>query len=389
VGSGIIAYNNIKELAEHHSIYLICLDTVKDLGDFAASLEHAEFVEPEKRSRLIQLFRHVFYILLGIPAFIVKGKSPLMKMHVEQLTETNNFDAILLYEIAAIQYCPPSSYKKIIANIEDPLSIKHNRMRILPVWSLWQRVKLFVNERSALRFENRYFPLLGKVLLLSESDRLDLKEQGGYDNLGCVSYGVARQSIKDIINREGRTEGMIVYSGSMFHPPNVDGALFFLQKIFPLVLQAYSTAKLWIVGAEPDKRICSAAQESMEHIVITGRVEDISEYLRTAKVSICPVRLKIGVQTKILEALSWGTPVVTTSAGNSGINGSSGKELWVEDDPRQFAGRVVSLLQGEDWDRFSEDGRKFVEERFSWRRSAAELEKHVASIHAKELCLEG
>ena len=117
-----------------------------------------------------------------------------------------------------------------------------------------------------------------------------------------------------------------------------------------------------------------------EHVVITGRVNDMSEYLQRAKVSICPVRLKIGVQTKILEALSWGTPVVTTSAGNSGIGGCSGSELWVEDELNLFASRVVSLLRGENWQRFSEEGRKLVDERFSWERSAMELEQHIVRI---------
>jgi glycosyltransferase involved in cell wall biosynthesis len=137
---------------------------------------------------------------------------------------------------------------------------------------------------------------------------------------------------------------------------------------------------LWIVGAEPDMRICATAVCFGEHVVITGRVNNMSEYLQRAKVSICPVRLKIGVQTKILEALSWGTPVVTTSAGNSGIGGCSGRELWVEDESNIFASRVVALLRGENWHRLSEGGRKLVEERFSWELSAMELEQHIVSI---------
>jgi glycosyltransferase involved in cell wall biosynthesis len=106
----------------------------------------------------------------------------------------------------------------------------------------------------------------------------------------------------------------------------------------------------------------------------------MQEYLRRAKVSICPVRLKIGVQTKILEALSWGTPVVTTSAGNSGIGGCSGSELWVEDEPNIFASRVVSLLRGEGWNQLSEKGRKLAENGFSWERSAMAIEQHIRRI---------
>lgn len=380
VGSAIVAYNNIKEISKKHSVYFICLDVSKEPGDFAKFVEQIEFVSPKKVPRVIQLFRYVFYMLLKIPIFITACMSREMQKRVRELLERDKFDAILLYETTAIQYCPPSSYKKVIVNVEDPQSIKLNRMKKLPIWSLWQKVKLFVYARLTARFENKYFPKMAEVLLLSEADMRDMRELDGYDNIGFVSYGVNKRSIEDIVGYEGRTEGMIVFSGSMFHPPNVDGALFFLQHIFPLVLQEYSAAILWIVGAEPDMRIRDAAACFGANVVITGRVNDMSEYLRRAKVSICPVRLKIGVQTKILEALSWGTPVVTTSAGNSGIGGCSGSELWVEDEPNIFASRVVALLRGEDWHRLSEEGRKLVEERFSWECSAAELEQHIMRI---------
>lgn len=380
VGSAIVAYNNIKEISKNHSIYFICFDAPKERGDFDKFVVQIEVVRSKKVPRLIQLFRNVFYMLFGIPAFITASKSHEMQTLVKDLIERNKFDALLLYEISAIQYCPPSIYNKMIVNIENPQSINLNRIRRLPIWSLWQKVKLFVHARLTERFENRYLPKMAKVLLLSEADMQDMREQGGYDNIGCVSYGVNKRSIKEIVGYEGRSEGMIIFSGTMFHPPNVDGALFFLQQIFPVVLQEYSTAILWIIGAEPDMRIRDAATCFGEHVVITGRVNDMSEYLQRAKVSICPVRLKIGVQTKILEALSWGTPVVTTSAGNSGIGGCSGNELWVEDEPNIFASRVVSLLRGEDWQQLSEEGRKLVEERFSWERSAMELEQHIVRI---------
>jgi len=175
---------------------------------------------------------------------------------------------------------------------------------------------------------------------------------------------------------------MIVFSGNMFHPPNVDGILFFLRYVFPAVVKQHSSAKLWIVGADPDVRIRKATTNFGNQVMITGKVDDLSPYLRQAKVSVCPIQLKIGVQTKILEALSWATPVVTTSAGNSGIGGRSGSDLWVEDDPGEFARRVVSLLNGENWARLSENGRRLVSERFSWKRSVEQLERHIESTRA-------
>jgi glycosyltransferase involved in cell wall biosynthesis len=78
--------------------------------------------------------------------------------------------------------------------------------------------------------------------------------------------------------------------------------------------------------------------------------------------------------------LSWGTPVVVTSAGNSGVQAASGQELWVADDPGQFAAHVVSLLRGERWLQLSQAGRSLVAQRFSWQRSAAELEEQLVAV---------
>jgi glycosyltransferase involved in cell wall biosynthesis len=368
-------------MSKEHSIYFMCVDVPKDEGEFAEFVERIEFVTVKNISWIAQLVRSAFYMLLGVPRFISACASQTMQARVREVVEQNTFDGILLYDMDAIQYFQPTCYKQMIVNIEDPQSIKLHRMYRLPNLSPWEKVKLFVDARVLARYEKRYLPQMAKVVVLSEEDAKDLREEGRYDNIGCVSYGVNRRSMEEILRCEERTDGMIIFSGSMFHLPNVDGAVYFVRHIFEFVLKEYPTATLWIVGAEPDSRIRNATVAFGERVVITGRVNDMSDYLRRAKVSICPVRLKIGVQTKILEALSWGTPVVTTSAGNSGVDGFSGKDLWVEDNPSTFAKRVVQLLRGENWNRLSEGGRELVHKRFSWERGSAELEQHIMTIH--------
>jgi len=384
-GCTIIAYNNIRELSKHNSIHLLCRDVARDPEGLSQYVDQIEFVVPEKIPRFVQLCRYVYYMIQGVPSSITACKSREMERRVAMLIEHYEFDAILLYETTMIQYCPPSYYSKVIVNVEDPLSIKLSRLNRLPIWTFWKNVRLLLHARLMKRFEDKYFPRLAKVLLLSEVDKQDMRESGGYDNLGCVTYGVHAPCKEMIVRYEERTPGTIIYSGNMFHPPNVDGALFFLRKIFPLILIQYPAVTLWIVGAEPDRRIRSAAARFGAHVVITGRVDDLSKYLKKAIVSICPVRLRIGVQTKVLEALSWATPVVTTSAGNSGIGGLSGRDLWIADTVDVFASRVVALLRGEGWQGLSEQGRKLVETRFSWERSAEELEQHLADLQTAHI----
>jgi len=385
LGSSIIAFNSIKQLSRSHSIHLVCLGEQRHNDVFLDFVEKFEFVPKKKLSFFLRLVRQIYYkIAFGIPILPFGWMiSQEMKKRVRGMIERNKFDAILLFEMDALPYIDPKYCGNVIVNIEDPLSIKLGRMRSLFGWFAWLQIPLAFSFLLTVYYERRFLPIMGRVLLLSKADEQELRVQSGYDNLGYMAYGIAKQRLINVAYDQ-RTDGMIIFSGSMYHHPNVDGIVFFLKKIFSLVLQNYPSAILWIVGAKPDKRIRRAAACFREHVVITGKVEDVSAYLQRAKVSICPVRLRIGVQTKILEALSWGTPVVTTSAGNSGICGCSGRELWVEDEPHMFASRVVALLRGKAWHQLSEEGRKLVEERFSWERSAMDLEWHIMHIKEKQ-----
>jgi glycosyltransferase involved in cell wall biosynthesis len=204
-----------------------------------------------------------------------------------------------------------------------------------------------------------------------------MQTQTGLINLAHVSYGIDPLASDEINSIEAREPGSIIFSGTMDHPPNVDAAIHFVVDIFPTVIEHCASAKLWIVGANPDPRILSATKRFGDRVRVTGKVEDIGSYIRRARVSICPVRLKIGVQTKILEAMSCGTPVVTTEAGNSGIGAVSGRHLWVDDDPALFARHIVELLNGKGWTEFSNAGNEFVGGHNNWATSITQLEQVI------------
>ena len=380
IGSALVAYHAISEIARTHSVDFVCYGVPEEKGEFERLLNKVDCLPQCKTSPIFVAMRYLFYLIQGIPPAVTAHMSRAMNSRVASLISDGGYDAILVFEFSAIQYCPKSKLKMVVAHIEDPESIKLDRMNLLSVWSLRQKLKLKLLKASTDRYERNILPKLGKVVLLSESDVLDFKNRRGYTNLGCGPYGVDGGSEKNVPGFDQRANGMIVFSGSMYHGPNVDGALFFLENIYPLVLKEYSSAVLWIVGSKPDKRILAASRGFKEHVVVTGTVTNIADYILRARVSICPVRLQIGIQTKILEAMSSGTPVVTLSAGNSGIRGIPGEDLWVEDSPQEFAKRVAGLLRGEQWLPMSEAGRSLVKKRFTWRHSAQVLESYLADV---------
>lgn len=380
-GSAIVAYNCMQLLSRRHHIELVCFQPMDKFDEPLECIDRIELIIKNKLSVFAKWGRYFSHMLIGEPPSVSAYASCDLQNKVREVIQGGKFDAILLFEMSVIQFCPSASFHKLVVNIEDPQSIRLYRMGELPILSLWTKAKLFTLAKITSLYEKRVLHKVEKVFLLSEADMHDMQKQGGYTNLAYMSYGVDQRVAAEIVDYENR-ENAIVFSGNMYHPPNVDGALFFLKDIFPLILRESPAAVLWIVGADPDARIYEAAAVFGKQVVITGRVDDVAGYIKRAAVSVCPVRLKIGVQTKILEALSWGTPVVTTSAGNSGVGGASGTHLWIEDETNLFAEKVCDLLQGQDWKKMSVNGRLLVAERFTWEDSVGQLERHLEALVA-------
>jgi hypothetical protein len=120
-GSALVAYYSIKELAKRHSISLVCREKPVDAGDVACDLEEMHFPEPDAVPTPGPLTK-LAAMTAGTPALIYNSAS--LRMQEAVAVRFERFDALILFEMQAIQYCPPDSYGMVVANIEDPPSLK-------------------------------------------------------------------------------------------------------------------------------------------------------------------------------------------------------------------------------------------------------------------------
>jgi glycosyltransferase involved in cell wall biosynthesis len=156
----------------------------------------------------------------------------------------------------------------------------------------------------------------------------------------------------------------LVFSGMMAYVPNNDGMLYFLDEIFPLIRAKVPGLKVYIVGNRPPKSLLERASES---VIVTGYVEDVRPFISKASVYIVPLRMGSGTRLKILEAMSMGKPVVTTSIGCEGLDVVNGETAVIADDPLSFAGSVVDLLgDGQMRERLSRNGMELVRQKYDW-----------------------
>jgi glycosyltransferase involved in cell wall biosynthesis len=165
----------------------------------------------------------------------------------------------------------------------------------------------------------------------------------------------------------------LVISGKMSYHANVTMTLYLVQTIMPLIWAKRPEVKLWIVGKDPTHEIQALTANSS--ITVTGTVSDIRPYLQQATVAVAPLTYGVGIQNKILEALSCGIPVVTTPQAVSALSVVPGREVMVAQDPGVFAEQVLQLLADpQQQQRIGQAGRLYVEEHHRWENIAAQLE---------------
>jgi glycosyltransferase involved in cell wall biosynthesis len=153
--------------------------------------------------------------------------------------------------------------------------------------------------------------------------------------------------------------------------------MYFLRAVFPFILAKKPRAKLCIVGPNPPRQ---ARELGTGDVTITGYVPDIRPYLARAAVAVCPMRLAVGTQNKIIEAMAMGVPVVSTSPGCTGLEVSAEEHLLVADEPAVFAERVVEVMEDSQLQaRLARNGRGYVESHHDWKSIVRQLE----TIHAQ------
>jgi glycosyltransferase involved in cell wall biosynthesis len=135
----------------------------------------------------------------------------------------------------------------------------------------------------------------------------------------------------------------LLFVGALVYKPNREAIAFFVRNIFPLIRETLPEATLTVVGRSGRDQAFEWARVS--GITFLGTVRDIDPIIEASAVEVCPILYGAGTRIKILEALSFGKPVVSTTVGAHGIALDEESGLFRADSPEAFAERCITLLR--------------------------------------------
>lgn len=234
---------------------------------------------------------------------------------------------------------------------------------------------LALQHQIARLYERFMFAPYARAVVVSEQDRAELLDINPALSVEVIPNGIDLEYWQpQPIEREPAT---LVFTGNYDYAPNRDAALFLARVVLPAVRRIVPQAQLLLVGNAPPPELQALASD---HIVVTGRVEDMRPYLARATLYACPLRFGAGIKNKVLEALVMGCPVIATPLSADGIAVRDGHDIVLAP-LEQFAERVVNLLNDTSLcAALSVNGRALIAARYDWAQVADAYERLYAAV---------
>jgi glycosyltransferase involved in cell wall biosynthesis len=138
-------------------------------------------------------------------------------------------------------------------------------------------------------------------------------------------------------------DNALTFVGHFRHYPNDDAMRYFFKQIFDQIRGRVSSVKVYLVGADPPPQIRN--YHDGRQVIVTGTVSDIRPYIQRARVCIAPLVTGAGLRGKLIQYAALRRPCVATSVAAADLLFRDGHEIFVADDPRLFAEKVIHLLQ--------------------------------------------
>jgi len=164
------------------------------------------------------------------------------------------------------------------------------------------------------------------------------------------------------------TTNSLLYVGSLNWEANIDGLLWFIKNVWPLLIKQQPDLTLTIIGKNPDNRLLEAAHP-WPTINFPGFVKDLEPYFIKSRIFIAPLQYGAGMKVKVLNAMCRGIPVVTTAIGSEGIELENMKHLAISNNSQNMANIIFMLLtDSELWTQMQKNSRQLIREKYTWKK---------------------
>lgn len=365
-------FNFIRRLSQSHEVSVLCVATNEADYQFAGELrQHCQELEVIKVSAW-RSFWNCFVALFSSRSLrCAYFYSPSLRHRVEEKVKRGEVDLVHAEHLKSVPMV--ESVVGQVAAVFDAVDcmsmLETRRRRVIrnPLLKFFS----WMEGKKMARWEAKASQLFNRVVISSPVDkncypaRPESKEKIDVIPNAVDLEHFGFQQFEAQRNR-------IVFCAKLDYFPNQDAVLYFSRSVWPLLRMRRPELQLEIVGSRPPRSV--RLLDGRDGIRVVGSVPDVRPFLGRAWVALCPIRVRAGIQFKVLEAMALGVPVVATRLCCPGLGVEPGKHLLVADTPEEFVFAIESLLDnGTLRADLVHAGRKYVEKHHDWDGSVKGL----------------
>jgi polysaccharide biosynthesis protein PslH len=353
-GGAVRIFNLLREMSTEFDIFLFAF----------SDTETAEDLKPVRDvcARVILLdkprYREPRWSTLAPPE-VHEFHSPAMAAELARIRAEYKIEAV------QVEYTMLAPYGGDVLVEHDVTFALYRQIRdrtpgIAQRWDLWRWE----------RFENKWIRRYRAVVVMSEQDRVLLARP----NVTVVPNGVDLARFTPEMERPGRR---LLFIGSFRHFPNIVAYRFFIEQVWPILCRHSPPITLTVV-AGPDPLLYWRDHTGLSSIPQDDRirllefVSDVRPLYVEANLAIVPTLVSAGTNLKVLEAMAMDRAVVSTSSGCAGLGLEHSLNVWIADQPEDFARAIQALLEDDALRRqIASAGRVHVERNYGWPQIGA------------------
>ncbi len=275
---------------------------------------NVDFVSFDQSEIKIQPKSFSLFFTNFIPYWFTHWYSQKLISKVKDLIKQNKYDIIQI-EFSQLLYLVkylPKNIKKVFTS-HDIASISFYRRIFDDHPSILKIIFRYLTFLQIYFYEKKYLSKFDTIITVSQKDKQTLQKQLPNKKIVCLENGI------DKINFLKKTPSKVVrlgYIGSFDHTPNLNAVKYFYQQIAPLLEKENIQYKFFLAGKNDPKFV----KNNFPKITDLGMVKETQDFYKNIDFLITPIFAGSGSRIKILEALSFGIPVISSPIGAEGIN---------------------------------------------------------------------
>ncbi|SKA93131.1 polymer biosynthesis protein, WecB/TagA/CpsF family [Prosthecobacter debontii] len=376
-------FHLLRELAREHTVDLIALSEEGErleqrpvFEEFCREVRFVSFQHPKWPKLLTgRLFK-------ALPSTIRHWSLPQMAQAIREQLKTNHYDLVHVCDIVMAQYFL-KEHRDIPLSIDrSRVDLQFQQQQTTHHTRSWKDKCLAYENMVKLWFYERRVAKRSQLQVLCGPDDEVFVRQwiSRKAPLKVVANGVDLDFFKpNLIPAPRAAKPTILFCGAMDYTPNVDALRWYFSEIHDGVRAQVPDLEVLIVGKTPVAEVQAYAEKS--GVTVTGSVPDVRPYYQRAWLQIVPLRIGGGTRLKIVESLSIGTPVVSTTIGAQGLNLDHDSQILLADKAADFIHETVRALATPPLrEKLREAGIRTAQRRFSWSQIGADLAKAYTEL---------